>query len=97
VVLKELNAQEQPQFIYPASFPLSRAYLDQLERSKGFPAARISALRAEISQAEAAQGASRVTLLNRISGSLATDVNNSSDRDKATLFLNSVKDLAAKK
>ena len=30
-----LNVQDQPKFVWPASFALSRAYTDQLERWKG--------------------------------------------------------------
>ena len=33
-----MNAQEQQKFVWPPSFALARAYLDQLERSKGLAA-----------------------------------------------------------
>jgi hypothetical protein len=38
-----LNAQGQPKFVWPASFALSRAFTDQLERSAGPPTTRPSA------------------------------------------------------
>ena len=40
-----LNAQEQRKIVWPPSFAKARAYLDQLERNNGLPAARINATR----------------------------------------------------
>src|SRR6476619_304622 len=45
VHLDYLNTQGQPKFVWPASFALSRAYVDQLERSRGLSASRIASLR----------------------------------------------------
>src|SRR5690606_11045179 len=50
------NAQGQPRYTWPPSFALARAYVDQLERSRGLPAPRIASLRQEIANAEAAAG-----------------------------------------
>ena len=33
------NAQEQQKFLWPPSFALAKAFVDQLERSNGLPAA----------------------------------------------------------
>ena len=38
VHLDYLNAQGQPKFVWPPSFALARAYVDQLERSSGLSA-----------------------------------------------------------
>src|SRR5215831_16623912 len=35
------NVQDQQKFVWPASFPLAKAYVDQLERSNGLPTAKI--------------------------------------------------------
>ncbi|HEX2208288.1 MAG TPA: hypothetical protein VHG93_11450, partial [Longimicrobium sp.] len=59
VRLEYLNAQGQPKFVWPPSFALARAYLDQLERNNGLAAARITAARQALSNAERAQGAVR--------------------------------------
>src|SRR5687767_15746204 len=37
-----LNAQEQRKMVWPASFAKARAFVDQLERSNGLAAARIT-------------------------------------------------------
>src|SRR6185436_6953875 len=43
-----LNAQGQPQFVWPPSFPLAKAFLDQLERKKCLSDSRISSIRQSI-------------------------------------------------
>ena len=48
------NVQGQPRYTWPASFALARAYVDQLERSKGLSEARISGLRQSLTSAEGA-------------------------------------------
>ena len=51
-----LNTQGQPQLVWPPTFALARAYVDQLERSNGLPAARIAAVRQALTSAESASG-----------------------------------------
>jgi hypothetical protein len=40
VHMEYLNAQGQPKIVWPPSFALARAYVDQLERTSGLPSAR---------------------------------------------------------
>ena len=58
VQLDQYNAQEQTHIVWPATFALARAYLDQLERNGGLSASRISAVRSELSNAERRAAAS---------------------------------------
>ena len=51
-----LNAQEQPKIVWPATFSLSRAYLDQLERNGGQSADKIAAARTGLANAEKLSG-----------------------------------------
>ena len=60
---EQLNAQGQPKISWPPSFPLAKAYTDQLER-KGCAAGAVTALRAQITAAEKANGAARNTALD---------------------------------
>ena len=46
------NPQDQQRLTWPASFVVARAYLDQLERSRGLSADRISAARTMLASAE---------------------------------------------
>lgn len=60
----QLNAQGQPQIVWPPSFALAKAYTDQLER-RGCEAEAIGVLRAQIAAAEKASGAARNAELTR--------------------------------
>jgi len=96
VHLDYLNTQGQPKLVWPASFALSRAYVDQLERSKGLSASRIAAVRAALASAESAAGGSRATALSAIATQLDSDAAGSSDAAKVRLLAGSVRSLAAK-
>ena len=39
VRFNQFNPQEQPKLVWPAAFPVARAYLDQIVRDNGLPAA----------------------------------------------------------
>ena len=59
VHLDYLNTQGQPKMVWPPSFALARAYVDQLERSKGLDGGKIAAARKALAGAEKASGAAR--------------------------------------
>ena len=54
-----LNTQGQRKIVWPPSFALAGAYLDQLERSHGLAADKIAADRAALKSAEKASGSAR--------------------------------------
>lgn len=56
VRLEAFNAQGQPEFTWAPSFAVARAYVDQIERGRGLPAARIASLRAALAEAEGGAG-----------------------------------------
>jgi hypothetical protein len=94
VHLDYLNTQGQPHFAWPASFPLARAYVDQLERSAGLSSSRITAVRDALTKAEAASGSPRRDALNSLASSLDGDARGSSDAAKVGKLATAVKDLA---
>ncbi len=94
IKLAYLNAQGQPKFNWPPSFPLAKAYLDQLERNKCMTKGRIAAVRGEIAKAEAASGATRMNTLQALATSLGEDVKKSCDAPKAQKLQQAVTDLA---
>jgi hypothetical protein len=55
----EFNPQHQPTVSWPAEPVVAKAYLDQLQRSNGLPAQRITELRQAVERAEATAGAAR--------------------------------------
>jgi LVIVD repeat len=95
VQFAELNVQGQPKFVWPPSFALARAYLDQLARSNGLPASRLSAVRQALSNAEKASGASRRDALNALATELDADAGKSSDAGKVKKLQNTVRDLVS--
>ena len=92
--LDYLNAQGQPKFVWPPSFALARAYVDQLERSKCLSSSRISAVRSALSSAEKASGSARKDALTTLSTQLNGDVSGSCDGARVQKLSNAVKDLA---
>ena len=94
VKFEELNAQGQPKLIWPPSFALARAYVDQLERSGGMSAQRIRDVRTILSTAERDTGGKRVTALGLLAAQLSTEATSSPDSGKTRLLANAVTDLA---
>ncbi|MHB1225439.1 MAG: LVIVD repeat-containing protein [Gemmatimonadaceae bacterium] len=95
VHLDYLNAQGQPKYVWPPSFAMARAYVDQLERSNGLPAARIAAVRQSLDGAEKASGAQRRDALTALATQLEGDAAGSSDASKARMLAGAVKELAS--
>jgi hypothetical protein len=89
-----LNTQGQPKIVWPASFALARAYVDQLERSKGLPAGRISSVRSALASAEKASGAKRRDALTQLGTELGGDASGSADAAKVGKLADAVKALA---
>ena len=93
VVLDHLNTQGQPKFVWPASFALARAYADQLERSNGLSAARLTAVRGALTGAEGQSGGARKTALTALARSLDADAGASSESTKVRTLAASVRAL----
>ena len=89
-----LNAQSQPKMVWPASFALARAYLDQLERGNGIAADRVGAARADLAAAERLNGAARVTALNALATRMHGEARTAADAPKAHTAASAVGDLA---
>ena len=94
VHMDSYNPQDQQKFVWPPSFALARAYLDQLERSNGLPATSLQATRAALSAAERASAQQRRTALTQLATQLRGDVTGSSDPVKMRLLADAVSDLA---
>jgi hypothetical protein len=95
VHLDYLNTQGQPKFVWPASFALARAYVDQLERSKGLESGRISDVRERLTNAEQASGTERQDALKKLAARLDSDAQGSADAAKVRTLAGAVKELAA--
>jgi hypothetical protein len=80
VVFDEFNPQHQPRVVWPATFVVARAYLDQLDRSQGLARSRIAQVRRELERAERqAPGPRRSAALERQAARLEGEAVSSSD------------------
>ena len=94
VRLDYFNVQGQPKFVWPATFALARAYLDQLERSKGLAAGEIAASRDALAEAEKASDPERRDGLTQLARRLEAGPG-ARDAAKVRTLAQAVKDLAA--
>ncbi len=68
-----LNAQDQQQLVWPASFTVPRAYLDQLARLNGLAPDKVSAARTALARAERLSGQERREALTQLATQLTGD------------------------
>jgi hypothetical protein len=94
VRLAEFNAQGQPKYVWPASFTLIRAYLDQITRSEGLAPDQIDDVRHSLALAEHTTGERRRQSLTLIATKLTRD-QGSSDPNKLHQLIGAIQDLAA--
>lgn len=80
---------------WPPSFPLAKAFLDQLERTNGLPVTRIDAIRGELVRIERLPAGQRGIALDRLATQLEGDLPASRDQAKLREVIGAVGDLAA--
>src|SRR3954462_8085506 len=68
-----LNVQDQPKLVWPATFSLAKAYVDQLVRGNGIARDRSTQISAALDRAEHLTGAERSTALSQLASQLQTD------------------------
>ena len=73
VQLEYLNTQDQPKFVWPASFTVARAFLDQVARSNGLAPERLAATRTALARAERLSGVQRREALLQLATQLDGD------------------------
>jgi hypothetical protein len=96
VRMERFNPQHQTPITWPAAFVVSRAYLDQLERNQGLPAARIAELREALDGAERlADAAQRKDALTRLATEIEAAAATARDRVRVRQLAASVRRLAS--
>lgn len=88
------NTQGQPKLVWPPSFALARAYLDQLERNNGLAGEKIASTRTALAAAEKLSGQPQKDALSKLSQQLHTDARSAGDQPKAHKLAFAVGDLA---
>ena len=89
-----LNVQDQQRLTWPVSFVVARAYLDQLERTRGLASGKISATRAALTRAEGLAGTVRRDALGQLATQLNADAQGAADQAKVRRLAAEVGDLA---
>ncbi len=89
-----LNAQDQQQLVWPASFVVARAYVDQLARVNGLSRERCGAITAMLRRAEQLQGDARRGVLQQLATDLQRDAPAAADQAKVRTLAATVTDLA---
>jgi hypothetical protein len=80
VRVNELNVQNQQQIAWPSQLVVSKAYLDQLERSQALPAGRIADLKKAIEHAQKSHlGAKDLAKLHTMATGVETDASTAKD------------------
>lgn len=88
-----LNAQGQPKMVWPPSFSLAKAFVDQLERKNCVKSDRIAAYRAGIDAAEKGTGGARRESLNTLATQVQREAGGSCDSKKMEKLAGALKDL----
>ena len=75
VRFEEFNSQNQPRYVWPPSFVVAKAYLDQLVRGKAIDGPRATTLRAALDRGDTRAGRSAASLdeLNTLAADLRRD------------------------
>ena len=94
VHLDYFNTQDQPKIVWPASFALAGAYVDQLERAKGLSPERVAVTRESLARAKKLSGQERRDALTQLAAQLAGDGTAAADPAKVRTLAAAVTDLA---
>jgi hypothetical protein len=92
-----LNVQNQPKLVWPASFAVPRAYVDQLVRNNGLSSDRIATITRDLTRAEGLKGTAQRDALNRLAAQLDRDAKSAGDASRVRSLAGSVRDLAKPK
>ncbi len=88
------NTQDQQRFVWPPSFAVARAYLDQLARSNGLAADTIASARSALTDAEKRSGNRRKAALTELASQLNSAAAGAGDQDKVRTLSAAVTELA---
>jgi hypothetical protein len=89
-----LNVQDQPKLVWPPSFVVAGAYLDQLARSHGLAADRVAAARSALARAQRLSGQQQRDALTQLATQLNGDASGAADRAKVRTLSAAVTELA---
>ncbi len=89
------NPQGQPMFTWPASFPLVKAYADQLERDREFDMQSLKLLRTGLERAELTNGNEQARILTELAVEMESRATGSANSAKVLKIAETLRELAA--
>ncbi|MDZ7630357.1 MAG: hypothetical protein U5K74_03070 [Gemmatimonadaceae bacterium] len=89
------NLQTQQRLVWPPSFVVARAYVDQLDRGNGLPAAQVTSIMATLGLAERQEGEQRRATLTALATRLDRAAPNARDARRVRALHATVKGLAS--
>jgi hypothetical protein len=95
VHLDAFNPQDQKRIVWPATFALARAYLDQLGRNDGLASDKRAAVARTLAAAEKLSADARRTSLTTLATKLDGDAATAGDAARVRLLANAVRKIAA--
>ncbi|HVZ47908.1 MAG TPA: hypothetical protein VG916_03920, partial [Gemmatimonadaceae bacterium] len=90
----EFNTQGQPHTVWPPTFALARAYLDQMERNNGIARDRLQAIREALTAAETGGCGNRGAALAALAAQVRGDVATAADKGRAELEARAIEALS---
>ena len=90
-----LNAQDQPKIVWPPSFVVARAYVDQLARGNSVSRERLTAITNELNRDEKLSGTARHDALMQLTGQLESEARASNDPARVTMLVDELKEIAS--
>jgi hypothetical protein len=88
------NVQGQQKFVWPATFALARAYVDQLERGRSLTSSQIATVRNALQSMESGPVAARASGMTTLAGQIEGWAGASNDAPRVRLLIDAVKNLA---
>jgi hypothetical protein len=93
----QANPSDQQKIVWPASFVVARAYIDQLTRDHGLSTQSLSQISGELDQAEHQSGGERSATLKKLAQHVAGEAKGSSDAPRVHLLEGEIKELVVAK
>jgi hypothetical protein len=89
-----LNVQDQQRIVWPASFTVARAYLDQLRRNGGLSGRRLSTIAGELDRAERLTSDEQRAALTQLAATLDGEAGRSRDAARVRAMAAAVREIA---
>lgn len=95
VVLDYLNAQGHPMFKWPSTPALAKAYVDQLDRTKGLDASSLTVVRQGLANADAVPAKAKKKIFSKLADQVSGMASMAPNSEKVEMLAKTLKDLSS--